>query len=60
MKYLGLLVEVNPRKLSTWDLVVDIVRKRLKGLLSKHLSMGEINASEICLGFNSDRLLVFL
>lgn len=31
MKYLGLPIGANLRKLSTWDPVVEMVRKRLRG-----------------------------
>lgn len=40
LKYLGLLIGENPRKLKTWELVVDIIKKRLSRWSLRFLSMG--------------------
>jgi hypothetical protein len=39
-KYLGLPVGANPRRMSTWDPVVDRIRKKLNSWGNKHLSLG--------------------
>jgi hypothetical protein len=38
--YLGLLVGANPRRASTWDPVVDRLRKRLRSWGNRYVSLG--------------------
>ncbi|KAK2414852.1 hypothetical protein QL285_037392 [Trifolium repens] len=39
-KYLGLPVGANPRRLSTWDPLIDYLKKRLNSWGKKHISLG--------------------
>jgi hypothetical protein len=39
-KYLGLPVGANPRKVSTWDPMVDSLRNKLNSWGNKHISLG--------------------
>lgn len=39
-KYLGLPIEANPRRVATWQSVIDSTRKRLAAWKRKHLSLG--------------------
>jgi hypothetical protein len=38
--YLGLPVGANPRRLSTWNLVLDVIQKRLASWKNKYVSLG--------------------
>ena len=40
MKYLGLPIGVDPRKKRTWELVVEVIKKRLRSWATKQLSLG--------------------
>lgn len=40
-KYLGLPIGANPRKVGTWQPVIDLVRKRLSSWKRNHIFMGE-------------------
>jgi hypothetical protein len=39
-KYLGLPVGANPRRMSTWDPLVDKIRKKLNSWGNRHISLG--------------------
>jgi hypothetical protein len=39
-KYLGLPVGANPRKMSTWEPMINVVRRRLGSWGNKHVSLG--------------------
>lgn len=39
-KYLGLLVGANPRRLSTWQPLLDVLLKRLTSWKNRYLSLG--------------------
>lgn len=40
LKFLGILVGVNPRRVATWKLVLDMLRNRLASWKRRNLSIG--------------------
>ncbi|GAU17608.1 hypothetical protein TSUD_341520 [Trifolium subterraneum] len=46
-RFLGLPVGANPRRVSTWRLLIETTRKRLSGWSGRHLSIGETFLSRL-------------
>ncbi|GAU42693.1 hypothetical protein TSUD_302030 [Trifolium subterraneum] len=46
-RILGLPVGANPRRISTWSPIIDIMKKRLLVWRGRHLSMGELDRNVV-------------